>query len=1059
MRVLSVASEFYPLIKTGGLADVAGALPSALAAGGIEMRTLLPGYPAVMSKVGPMESVAEFGDLFGGAATLLQTSYRSNVAPLLILDAPHLYDRPGNPYLGKDGKDWPDNHFRFAALSFIASRIGLGVIGNWRPDVVHGHDWQAGLVPVYLSEAGRRPATVTTIHNIAFQGIFPADLLMALKLPRSSFTMAGLEYYGKISFLKGGLTYSDRLTTVSPTYAREICTPAFGMGLDGVLRQRRGVLSGIINGIDDDVWNPAADANVTQPYDERTLAGKAINKAALQHRFGLNVDEDALLFCVVSRLTAQKGLDLLLDCLPTIIASGGQLALLGSGEAALENAYRSAAGLHRGRVGVVLGYDEPLSHQMQAGADAIIVPSRFEPCGLTQLYGLRYGTVPIVARTGGLADTVIDANQAALLDGVATGLQFGADSASELQIALERAFALFTDRPAWQAVQRRAMGRKVDWSVPANAYAALYRSLAGRPRAAPQARAGAHASRQGNGSIPKPDQQASNGPGDQPMTISTVRTQPFEGQKPGTSGLRKKVPVFQQPHYVANFVQSIFDALPGIKGQMIVVGGDGRYFNPEAIQIILKMAAANGIGRVLVGQNGLLSTPAVSCIIRKNGAFGGIVLSASHNPGGPHGDFGIKYNTTNGGPAPEKITDAIFANTKSIEDYRILEAPDVALGKLGNSRLGDMAIEVVDPVADYQALMESLFDFDAIRELFRSGFRMRFDAMHAVTGPYAHAILEKSLGAPAGTVVNGTPLPDFGDHHPDPNLVHAKDLYDLLMSPDGPDFGAASDGDGDRNLIIGKGLFVTPSDSLALLAANAHLAPAYKDGLAGIARSMPTSQAVDRVAERLGVPLYETPTGWKFFGNLLDAGMATICGEESAGTGSNHVREKDGLWAVLLWLNILARRRQPVAEIVTEHWRSFGRNFYTRHDYEELNAATAEELMSDLRRRLPSLTGTSTPAGTIASADDFAYRDPVDGSLSEHQGLRILFVDGSRIVLRLSGTGTEGATLRVYLERFEPDPAKHDQPPQEAVGDLIETADALAAIKQRTGRDAPSVIT
>jgi phosphoglucomutase len=490
-----------------------------------------------------------------------------------------------------------------------------------------------------------------------------------------------------------------------------------------------------------------------------------------------------------------------------------------------------------------------------------------------------------------------------------------------------------------------------------------------------------------------------------------------------------------------------------------VVGGDGRYFNAEAIQIILKMAAENGIGRVLVGQNGLLSTPAVSCLIRKNGAFGGIVLSASHNPGGPHGDFGIKYNTTNGGPAPEKITDAVFANTKEIREYRILESDDVSLADLGDSRLGEMAVEIVDPVADYQALMESLFDFDAIRELFKSGFRMRFDAMHAVTGPYAHAILEKSLGAPAGTVVNGTPLPDFGDHHPDPNLVHAKDLYDLLMSPDGPDFGAASDGDGDRNLIIGKGIFVTPSDSLALLAANAHLAPAYKDGLAGIARSMPTSQAADRVGEKLGIPVFETPTGWKFFGNLLDAGMATICGEESAGTGSNHVREKDGVWAVLLWLNILAKRRQPVADIVTEHWRTYGRNFYTRHDYEELDATAAGELMSDLRRRLPSLTGTLTSAGAIASADDFAYRDPVDNSLSEHQGLRILFADRSRIVLRLSGTGTEGATLRIYLERFEPDPAKHDQSPQSAVRDLIETAETLAGIKARTGRHAPTVVT
>ncbi|WP_170937236.1 MULTISPECIES: alpha-D-glucose phosphate-specific phosphoglucomutase [Rhodomicrobium] len=543
------------------------------------------------------------------------------------------------------------------------------------------------------------------------------------------------------------------------------------------------------------------------------------------------------------------------------------------------------------------------------------------------------------------------------------------------------------------------------------------------------------------------------------MTIKTVPTKPFEGQKPGTSGLRKKVPVFQQPHYVANFVQSIFNALPGIEGETLVVGGDGRYYNKEAIQIILKMAAANGVGRVIVGQDGLFSTPAVSCVIRKRGAFGGIVLSASHNPGGPDGDFGIKYNAGNGGPASEKITDAIYANTLSIDAYRVLDAADVDLSMPGSTRLGDLDIEVIDPVSDYQELMETLFDFGAIRDLFKSGFTMRFDAMHAVTGPYATAILEETLGAPEGTVVNGVPSPDFGGHHPDPNLVYAKDLYDLLMSADGPDFGAASDGDGDRNLIIGKGIFVTPSDSLALLAANASLAPGYADGLAGIARSMPTSAAVDRVAKNLGIPIFETPTGWKFFGNLLDAGMATICGEESAGTGSNHVREKDGLWAVLLWLNILAERQQPVADIVAEHWQFYGRNFYTRHDYEEVDAAAAAKLMADLGARLKSLPGTETAAGKITSADDFAYHDPVDGSLSEHQGLRIGFADGSRIVFRLSGTGTAGATLRVYLERYEPDPSKHDVPTQTAVASLIAAAETLAGIKQRTGRNAPSVIT
>ncbi|MGI9420234.1 MAG: alpha-D-glucose phosphate-specific phosphoglucomutase [Geminicoccaceae bacterium] len=543
------------------------------------------------------------------------------------------------------------------------------------------------------------------------------------------------------------------------------------------------------------------------------------------------------------------------------------------------------------------------------------------------------------------------------------------------------------------------------------------------------------------------------------MAVKTIPTEPFEGQKPGTSGLRKKVTVFQQPHYVENFVQSTFDALGGFEGETLVVGGDGRFFNKEAIQTILKMAAANGFGRVLVGRGGILSTPAASAVIRKHGAFGGIILSASHNPGGPNGDFGIKYNIGNGGPAPEKITDAILANTKAIDAYKILDAGDIDLSTLGPRPLGEMVVEVIDPVADYQALMAELFDFEAIQDLFQGGFRMRFDAMHAVTGPYARNVLERLLGAPAGTVVNGDPKPDFGGHHPDPNLVHAKELYDLMMSADGPDFGAASDGDGDRNLIIGKGIFVTPSDSLALLAANAHLAPGYSQGLAGVARSMPTSQAADRVAEKLGISCYETPTGWKFFGNLLDAGKATLCGEESAGTGSNHVREKDGLWAVLLWLNILAARKQPVADIVAEHWRDFGRNYYSRHDYEEVDAVAAESLMQALRSKLDTLPGTESAAGKIKSADDFAYHDPIDGSISKHQGIRIGFDEGSRIVFRLSGTGTAGATLRVYIERFEPDPNRHDLPTQTALSQLITAADQLSEIKERTGRDEPTVIT
>jgi len=539
--------------------------------------------------------------------------------------------------------------------------------------------------------------------------------------------------------------------------------------------------------------------------------------------------------------------------------------------------------------------------------------------------------------------------------------------------------------------------------------------------------------------------------------MKTVSTTPFDDQKPGTSGLRKKVPHFQQPRYVENFVQSIFDSLDGFRGKALVIGGDGRYFNRETIQTAMKMAAANGFGRVIVGRGGILSTPAASHLIRKRGAFGGIILSASHNPGGPDGDFGIKYNASNGGPAPEKTTEAIFRKTKAITAFRTLDAPDVDLDSIGEVKLGDMTVEVVDPVADYQALMERLFDFPRIRAMFAGGFTMRFDAMSAVTGPYAKAILEGALGAGPGTVMNGTPLPDFGGHHPDPNLVHAKAIYDLAMGPDAPDLCAASDGDGDRNLIIGCGLFVTPSDSLAALAANAHLAPGYRGGLKGIARSMPTSAAADRVAAAKGIACYETPTGWKFFGNLLDAGLATICGEESAGTGSNHVREKDGLWAVLLWLDILSARRESVAAIMTDHWRTYGRNYYARHDYEEVASEGANALMQGLRDRLPALAGQAFGALTVKAADDFAYHDPVDGSDSAHQGIRVMFEDGSRIVYRLSGTGTAGATLRVYIERFEQD--RLDLETAEALSDLVALSRSLADIPGHTGRQEPSVIT
>ncbi|PBB87474.1 MULTISPECIES: alpha-D-glucose phosphate-specific phosphoglucomutase [unclassified Mesorhizobium] len=541
--------------------------------------------------------------------------------------------------------------------------------------------------------------------------------------------------------------------------------------------------------------------------------------------------------------------------------------------------------------------------------------------------------------------------------------------------------------------------------------------------------------------------------------IRTVPTKPYPDQKPGTSGLRKKVPVFQQEHYAENFIQSIFDALEGFEGKTLVIGGDGRYYNREVIQKAIAMAAANGFGKVMVGQGGILSTPAASNIIRKYKTFGGIILSASHNPGGPHEDFGIKYNAGNGGPAPEKITDAIFAKTKTISSFKIADIGEIDIDTVGTVKAGDMTVEIIDPVTDYAELMENLFDFDAIRANFKYGFRMRFDAMHAVTGPYAKEILERRLGAPNGTCRNFKPLPDFGGHHPDPNLVHAKHLYDEMMGSDAPDFGAASDGDGDRNLIIGKGIFVTPSDSVAMLAANAHLAPGYKEGLKGIARSMPTSGAADRVAEKLGVGMYETPTGWKFFGNLLDAGMATICGEESAGTGSNHVREKDGLWAVLLWLNILAVRGESCKDIVTKHWETYGRNYYSRHDYEEVETDRANALVDELRAKLGSLPGTSVRGMKIANADDFAYHDPVDGSVSKNQGIRILFEGGSRVVFRLSGTGTSGATLRVYIERYEPDKSRHGLDTQEALADLIAAADDIAGIKSHTGRNKPSVIT
>ncbi len=544
------------------------------------------------------------------------------------------------------------------------------------------------------------------------------------------------------------------------------------------------------------------------------------------------------------------------------------------------------------------------------------------------------------------------------------------------------------------------------------------------------------------------------------MNIQTVVTQPFSDQKPGTSGLRKKVPIFKQPNYLENFIQSIFDSLEGFSGQTFILGGDGRYYNRQAIQIILKMAAANGVGRMLVGQGGILSTPAASCIIRKNQAFGGIVLSASHNPGGPEEDFGVKYNISNGGPAPEKVTSAIYERSKVIDSYKIIEARNINLDQLGSQKIGEMRVEVIDSVADYAELMKSLFDFSKISELLRSGkFKMCIDSLHAVTGPYAKNIFEQLLGAPAGTVQNGMPLEDFGGGHPDPNLVYAHDLVEIMFGDNAPDFGAASDGDGDRNMILGKNFFVTPSDSLAILAANAKLVPGYSSGLAGIARSMPTSAAADRVAEKMGLDCYETPTGWKFFGNLLDAEKATLCGEESFGTGSNHVREKDGLWAVLFWLNILAARQESVEDIVKEHWKTYGRNYYSRHDYEGIESDKANTLMENLHSLLPSLPGKQYGQYDVKYADDFSYTDPIDGSISRKQGIRIGFSNGSRIVFRLSGTGTQGATLRLYVESYEPDANKQDQDTQITLSPLISLADEIAQIKNITGREKPTVIT
>jgi len=541
--------------------------------------------------------------------------------------------------------------------------------------------------------------------------------------------------------------------------------------------------------------------------------------------------------------------------------------------------------------------------------------------------------------------------------------------------------------------------------------------------------------------------------------MDIVATTPFKDQKPGTSGLRKKVSVFQGEHYLENFVQSIFDTQADLASGLLVIGGDGRYYNDTAIQTILKMAAANGVARCLVGHKGLLSTPATSAMIRKYSANGGLVLSASHNPGGPKGDFGIKFNVSNGGPASESVTEAIFARSQVIDSYKTLSTNDIDLNTLGTQPLGDMTIEIINPVKDYADLLETEFDFDAIRNLIASDFRFAFDAMHAVTGPYAIELLENRLGAAKGTVINGIPLPDFGGGHPDPNLAHAKELLAMTQGNDALDFAAASDGDGDRNMILGKNCFVVPSDSLAILAANATLFPAYKNGIPGVARSMPTSQATDRVAEKLGIEYFETPTGWKFFGNLLDAGRIAFCGEESFGTGSNHLREKDGLWAVLAWLNLIAKKDASVQSILDEHWATYGRNYYVRHDYEEVDSNKAKTVMDQLEAQLPKLIGSQLHGREVSYADNFSYTDPIDNSVSSHQGLRIGFSDGARLVFRLSGTGTQGATIRVYLECYDADISKQHLPSEEALSELATIAAEVSQIEAITGRKAPDVIT
>ncbi|KAJ3682636.1 hypothetical protein LUZ60_015209 [Juncus effusus] len=559
----------------------------------------------------------------------------------------------------------------------------------------------------------------------------------------------------------------------------------------------------------------------------------------------------------------------------------------------------------------------------------------------------------------------------------------------------------------------------------------------------------------------------------QSLKINSVPTKPVEGQKTGTSGLRKKVKVFQEGNYLANWIQALFNSLPeeDYKGGLLVLGGDGRYFNKEAAQIIIKIAAGNGVGKILVGRDGIMSTPAVSAVIRKRKANGGFIMSASHNPGGPNYDWGIKFNYSSGQPAPESITDQIYGNTLAISEIKMAEIPDIDLSSVGVKNYGNFSVEVVDPVSDYLELMENVFDFQLIKDLLsRPDFRFIFDAMHAVTGAYAKPIFVDCLGASPSCILNGVPLEDFGHGHPDPNLTYAKELVDIMYGNNAPDLGAASDGDGDRNMILGNSFFITPSDSVAIIAANSQLTiPYFHSGPKGLARSMPTSGALDRVAEKLNLPFFEVPTGWKFFGNLMDDGKLSICGEESFGTGSDHIREKDGIWAVLAWLSIIAHKNKDkkigeklvsVADVAKEHWSIYGRNFFSRYDYEECESDKANQMVEYLRDIISkSKTGDDYGCYTLQFADDFAYTDPVDGSVASKQGLRFVFTDGSRIIFRLSGTGSAGATVRLYIEQFEPDVSKHDLDAQVALKPLIDLALSISKLKDFTGRDAPTVIT